>query len=467
MVLQCADCKKSHFNSQQGLTAHRKRCTVKDDQVLSRDRQITAALVTAFKKNKTRSRRKGPKHDGAPHPNQRIESGAGASLTLTPTTVDGPPPQAVPDPVPEPEGSTSRSRSGRLRTFPTRYKDFLPAQMIPLSHAPQPAPRHHSEPPSDDATPFVPPLEPESTTFTTTVDDSGLFRVYPIKPTCDPDSIIGLEDVCESHLFALNSSCASQSDNDPLLANGILPQTQDQAFYAPFLSPSIYRLMSWFVSVSRTVSIAALDSLVADVINAHDFDPLDFVGFSAAKESKRLDEDQGASEVSPGADTFSASHGWNESSVPLALPCERQNLMNESRAPTYPVSGLFHRDVVDIVSTAFQDPEVFPTLHLTPYKEFKELEEGEPPERVYGEMYSSDAFFDAWETVQSQGHMTGDSLERVMVALMLWSDSTCLTNFGSASLWPVYLSLGNQSKYIRSKPSTFSHHHLAYLPSVS
>ena len=123
--------------------------------------------------------------------------------------------------------------------------------------------------------------------------------------------------------------------------------------------------------------------------------------------------------------------------------------------------------MVDIVSTAFQDPEVFPTLHLTPYKEFKELEDGEPPERVYGEMYSSDAFFDAWETVQSQGHMTGDSLERVMVALMLWSDSTCLTNFGSASLWPVYLSLGNQSKYIRSKPSTFSHHHLAYLPSVS
>lgn len=54
-----------------------------------------------------------------------------------------------------------------------------------------------------------------------------------------------------------------------------------------------------------------------------------------------------------------------------------------------------------------------------------------------------------------------------MVALMLWSDLTCLTNFGSASLWPVYLSLGNQSKYIQAKPLTFSNHHLAYMPSVS
>jgi hypothetical protein len=31
--------------------------------------------------------------------------------------------------------------------------------------------------------------------------------------------------------------------------------------------------------------------------------------------------------------------------------------------------------------------------------------------------------------------------------ILLWSDSTHLTSFGSASLWPIYLFFGNLSKY--------------------
>ena len=277
------------------------------------------------------------------------------------------------------------------------------------------------------------------------VNDAGLFWVYPVKPTSDPDSIIGLEDVCESHLFAVNSS---QSDHDLLFANGILPQTQEEEFYAPFSSPSVYRLICWFFSGSQTKSLADLNSLVADVICAPDFNALDFVGFSAVKEVKHLDEHQGSLAAPSCSVSFLPLHGWSESSVPLALPCERQNLKNESDVPMSHVSGLFHRDVVDVITNAFQDPEIFPMLHLTPYKEYRVLGEGNSPERVYSEMYTSDAFFDAWDSVQSQTHSTGDGLECVMVALMLWSDSTHLTNFGSASLWPAYLSLGNQSKYI-------------------
>jgi len=158
---------------------------------------------------------------------------------------------------------------------------------IPLAHAPQPAPRHHYEPPCDDPAPSDHPTELESTVFTTSVNDTGLFQVYPVKPTSDPDSIIGLEDVCKSYLFAVNSL---HSDHDPLLANGILPQSQEQAFYAPYKSPSVYQLMCWFLSGSQTTSLANLNSLVANVINAPDFNALDFVGFSAAKELKRLDD---------------------------------------------------------------------------------------------------------------------------------------------------------------------------------
>ena len=41
-----------------------------------------------------------------------------------------------------------------------------------------------------------------------------------------------------------------------------------------------------------------------------------------------------------------------------------------------------------------------------------------------------------------------------------------LTNFGTASLWPIYLFFGNQSKYMQCKSSAFAAHHIAYIPKV-
>ena len=50
--------------------------------------------------------------------------------------------------------------------------------------------------------------------------------------------------------------------------------------------------------------------------------------------------------------------------------------------------------------------------------------------------------------------------------MMVWSDSTHLAEFGNASLWPIYLFFGNQSKYSRAKPTDFAAHHIAYMPKV-
>ncbi|KAL6308598.1 hypothetical protein BKA93DRAFT_822327 [Sparassis latifolia] len=57
-------------------------------------------------------------------------------------------------------------------------------------------------------------------------------------------------------------------------------------------------------------------------------------------------------------------------------------------------------------------------------------------------------------------------MEIAIAPLMLWSDSTHLANFRSASLWPIYLFFGHLSKYIHSKPTSFAAHHLAYIPSL-
>jgi hypothetical protein len=53
--------------------------------------------------------------------------------------------------------------------------------------------------------------------------------------------------------------------------------------------------------------------------------------------------------------------------------------------------------------------------------------------------------------IQAHIHESGNDCdaEVAILAVLLWSDSTHLTNFGTASLWPVYLFLGNISKYTR------------------
>ena len=89
-----------------------------------------------------------------------------------------------------------------------------------------------------------------------------------------------------------------------------------------------------------------------------------------------------------------------------------------------------------------------------------------PPERIYSELYTADAFIAEQEKIKQQPQEPGCELETVVASIMLWSDSTHLTSFGNASLWPIYMFFGNLSKYIRAKPTSFAAHHLAYIPKV-
>ncbi len=86
--------------------------------------------------------------------------------------------------------------------------------------------------------------------------------------------------------------------------------------------------------------------------------------------------------------------------------------------------------------------------------------------RVYGELYTSPAFLEAHEEIQTATGEPGCSLPRILIGLMFGSDSTHLTSFGSASLWPCYMYFGNESKYRRCKPSCQLCHHVAYFQKV-
>jgi len=105
-------------------------------------------------------------------------------------------------------------------------------------------------------------------------------------------------------------------------------------------------------------------------------------------------------------------------------------------------------------------------FHLFPFKRIWRLPSDQEV-RCFDEVYTSDAFIEDNVKLQKQQNEPGCRLEKVILGLMFWSDSTHLASFGNAKVWPIYLYIANLSKYIRAKPNLAASHHVAYIPSVS
>jgi hypothetical protein len=220
--------------------------------------------------------------------------------------------------------------------------------------------------------------------------------------------------------------------------------------------------MHWYQGTSSLKSFGELNRLVKKVILADDFRVEHLNGFSAGIEAGRIDTYHDTS-----SSIFSTEDGWIQASVSIPVPVEKgQNMpnMTEATAPRFEAQGLFHRNITKVIQAALKESSAT-QCHISPFKEFWQSSTHDAAERLYSEIYTSDVMIEAHQAVQND--VPGCTLEKVVIPLMLWSDATLLTSFGNASLWPVYLFLGNLSKYIRGKPSTFSAHHLAYIPKVA
>ncbi|KAF8546009.1 hypothetical protein OG21DRAFT_1587857, partial [Imleria badia] len=228
----------------------------------------------------------------------------------------------------------------------------------------------------------------------------------------------------------------------------------------PFTNATIWQLLSWFYNSTTQKSLDDLNNLVHNVILADNFKSDNLHKFNARRETKQLDN--------PTSDTsrsFSTPDSWHTTSIPIRLPCDKVK-QAENIAPEFHVEGLHYRKITEVVKSAFEEPAAH-TFHHTPYKLFWQPDKTHPPERVITELYTSDAMLEEYEKINSKPpEVPGCNLEMVIAAIMLWSDSTHLASFGNATLWPVYLLLGNQSKYTCAKPSSFAAHHLAYIPKL-
>ncbi|KAG0691968.1 hypothetical protein DFH29DRAFT_818504 [Suillus ampliporus] len=293
-------------------------------------------------------------------------------------------------------------------------------------------------------------------------DHFGLYCQYTHSlPSFNPDNLTSVVHLSDSSAFIQSP--------DSLLARpwwsgfGSSVQSAQTNYFTPFLNATTFRLMRWFYSGSITKSLAELDRLVNEVILAEDFDRAHLQEFHALKENHRLDSYQDT--TADVRSSFAASDGWKETSVKICIPADGVEHVSEDAALEFDVPGLFYRWPLEVIKAAFRESTA-EQFHLTPFETFYQPSDDVTAEKIYGEVYNSSVMLEEHEKIRSQPHEGNCTLETVVAAVMLWSNSTHLASFGTASLWPIYMFLGNQSKYTRAKSTSFAAHHLAYIPKV-
>jgi len=230
-------------------------------------------------------------------------------------------------------------------------------------------------------------------------------------------------------------------------------------------------LMSWYYNGSSTKSYADVDKLIHDVIRHEDFKASDFgATFSTAREAEWMDKNQ-SSKSSANSDNpeplpFKAEDGWIKGSVSIPVPCDGVKFKSEEDAPRFVVDGIWYRRPLEVIKRAFSEPAA-EKFHFTPFREYWKPSEDEPEERIYSETFTADVFNEEYETLRTTTREGPNSqLEPFIAGISFYSDATHLASFGTACLYPMYMYVGNQSQYLRAKPSEFTAHHIAYIPKV-
>ena len=334
-------------------------------------------------------------------------------------------------------------RPSRTRRLPARFRDVLPEPPLPIT--------------SEDATPAEPDDSvPQSMalprvilhvfdTIHTSFNCFGIACHYHHRLSYDPDAFVAIDQLLNSH----NGEASIPIPSTPFT----LPSPP-----WPWKNMSIWSIMTWMMSGSRQKSEAEVTQL-GNILQVDHFDPHDLQGFNAHTEMKHFD----SSESTLDENNPLRQDGWKKSSVDILVPTQEHN--PDGNGQQFTVEWLFHRPLTAVIRAVFAEKDV-KWFHLTPFKRFWQSPVTGDEQRLYDELYTSDTWNEEHDELQKQRRGDECKLERVIAGLMFWSDATHLAQFGSASAWPVYLFFGNQSKYLRSCPTSGACHPIAFLPTV-
>jgi hypothetical protein len=370
------------------------------------------------------------------------------------TSLPGPPSSQTSPPLPshppsamvedsQPPAQAPEVEGGRPRRqcrLPARYRDNLP-EPAPISITPTDEMRQPSEAPA----PLLPRIRLiVRDSICTMANTFGLWREYLHRPSFDPDSFVPSDDLAPAGEAQTDHGIQETS------SAGCEPSPR-----SPSRNPTVNLLLDWQNTGSELKSNGEVNKLV-DVLRNPDFSVEELVGFDAARENRQQDQQD---KKSP------EFKGFQETTVKIDVPSGEKNVPST----TLEVPGLHHRKLTTVIRSAFESP-LASKFHYSPFKLFHQPASSKLPERVYSELYNSDAFIKEHDRVQRAPVPEQESdckLEKVVAALMFWSDATHLANFGTAKLWPIYMFLGNLSKYTRAEPTSNACYHIAYIPSLA
>ncbi|KAJ3526888.1 hypothetical protein NMY22_g9993 [Coprinellus aureogranulatus] len=227
--------------------------------------------------------------------------------------------------------------------------------------------------------------------------------------------------------------------------------------FGPFENKSGFLLAEWYWN-STQKSFGDFQKLVS-IFRDPDFRIIDSVkvNWKSAFKSLGANRDDLRDEDA----MWIEDDGWRVTEITIDIPFHSQT--KDPGTKSYIVGNFRHRALLSVIKeklTSQHDPHLF---HYYPYEDKWKPNAFSAESTLYGELYTSRAFREAHEDLQRQPSTSRNKgLERVIVALMFWSDATQLTSFGGAGLWPCYLFFGNESKYRRAQPSERLGHQVAY-----
>lgn len=174
---------------------------------------------------------------------------------------------------------------------------------------------------------------------------------------------------------------------------------------------------------------------------------------------------EGGAEDKDAAEWMDTDAGWRSEPISISVPFNSR--AKKRGLQSFYVGDFYHRLLISVIRKKLSNPHDIRHFHYEPYELLWKPTGTKPDTWVYGELYTSPAFLEAHCKLQDSPKVPGCNLQRVVVALMFWSDGTQLTSFGDVNIWPCYMYYGNESKYRRSKPSSHLCNHVGYFQAVS
>ena len=221
-------------------------------------------------------------------------------------------------------------------------------------------------------------------------NNMGLFRVYLTQPSFIPKGDGNIHAIVDAP--TLEDSQHSETPEQIALESQITPET----LYSAFSSPTAGLMMCWQYSGTNEKSGAELNRLWSFVTDPQ-FKPSVQSMFNHEREKKRIEK-----YLHSQSNPFNADYGWKKSSVSIPLPHEGSSWPSEHdrSVPTLTVDGIYHHDIIDIITSMFQD-RASSEFHLTPFEKYWQPNTEAHPIKVFGEAYSSPKAVDLYHSVHS------------------------------------------------------------------